>query len=86
MNVRAFVCYLSYPVNPNGSDLNMAGLCNQAGNVLAMMPHPERGMFWYHIPRYLHHHLSQKRRDDNLLAGPWQKLFESLRDYIKETY
>ncbi|MAQ63971.1 MAG: phosphoribosylformylglycinamidine synthase I [Actinobacteria bacterium] len=77
---------LSYPVNPNGSDLNMAGLCNQAGNVLAMMPHPERGMFWYHIPRYLHHHLSQKRRDDNLLAGPWQKLFESLRDYIKETY
>jgi len=28
--------------NPNGSLNNIAGLCNQAGNVLGMMPHPER--------------------------------------------
>ncbi|MBT4936967.1 phosphoribosylformylglycinamidine synthase I, partial [Candidatus Peregrinibacteria bacterium] len=32
-----------YPVNPNGSAKNIAGVCNIAGNVLAMMPHPERG-------------------------------------------
>lgn len=29
-------------VNPNGSCLNIAGICNKEGNVLGMMPHPER--------------------------------------------
>ncbi|URR34547.1 phosphoribosylformylglycinamidine synthase subunit PurQ [Thermosynechococcus sp. HN-54] len=28
--------------NPNGSLNNIAGICNAAGNVLGMMPHPER--------------------------------------------
>ncbi|MBN1755349.1 phosphoribosylformylglycinamidine synthase subunit PurQ [bacterium] len=28
--------------NPNGSLLNIAGICNEQGNVLGMMPHPER--------------------------------------------
>lgn len=31
-----------FPVNPNGSALNAAGITNPQGNVLAMMPHPER--------------------------------------------
>ncbi|MGB3769119.1 MAG: phosphoribosylformylglycinamidine synthase subunit PurQ [Phormidesmis sp.] len=28
--------------NPNGSINNIAGICNRAGNVLGLMPHPER--------------------------------------------
>lgn len=28
--------------NPNGSLANIAGVCNPAGNVLGLMPHPER--------------------------------------------
>jgi len=28
--------------NPNGSRSNIAGICNTEGNVLGMMPHPER--------------------------------------------
>ena len=28
--------------NPNGSTENIAGICNARGNVLGMMPHPER--------------------------------------------
>jgi phosphoribosylformylglycinamidine synthase len=28
--------------NPNGSVLNIAGICNEGGNVAGMMPHPER--------------------------------------------
>ncbi len=28
--------------NPNGSQNNIAGICNRAGNVVGMMPHPER--------------------------------------------
>ncbi|MCI1207311.1 MAG: phosphoribosylformylglycinamidine synthase subunit PurQ [Microbacteriaceae bacterium] len=27
--------------NPNGSDNDIAGVCNEAGNVVGMMPHPE---------------------------------------------
>lgn len=32
----------SEAANPNGSINNIAGICNRAGNVLGMMPHPER--------------------------------------------
>jgi phosphoribosylformylglycinamidine synthase len=28
--------------NPNGSVANIAGLCNEARNVVGLMPHPER--------------------------------------------
>ena len=31
-----------FPVNPNGSMYNIAALCNPKGNVMAIMPHPER--------------------------------------------
>jgi phosphoribosylformylglycinamidine synthase len=28
--------------NPNGSEYNIAGICNLDGTILGMMPHPER--------------------------------------------
>ena len=31
-----------FPINPNGSDYNLAAISNTSGNLLAMMPHPER--------------------------------------------
>jgi phosphoribosylformylglycinamidine synthase len=33
-----------YPINPNGSEGNVAALTNAAGNVLGLMPHPERNV------------------------------------------
>lgn len=30
-----------YPLNPNGSVADIAGICNRAGNVVGLMPHPE---------------------------------------------
>lgn len=30
--------------NPNGSTANIAGICNRAGNVAGLMPHPERAV------------------------------------------
>ena len=30
--------------NPNGSTANIAGICNEKGNVVGMMPHPERAV------------------------------------------
>lgn len=42
-----------YPANPNGSVLGIAGLCNPAGNVLGLMPHPEDHIFpWQHPRRH----------------------------------
>jgi phosphoribosylformylglycinamidine synthase len=34
-----------YPWNPNGSHGDAAGVCNPEGNVLGLMPHPERYAF-----------------------------------------
>jgi len=33
---------ISADANPNGSERNIAGIINEGGNVLGMMPHPER--------------------------------------------
>ncbi|MBI3988537.1 MAG: phosphoribosylformylglycinamidine synthase subunit PurQ [candidate division NC10 bacterium] len=33
---------ISQEANPNGSVMNIAGVCNRWGNVLGLMPHPER--------------------------------------------
>jgi phosphoribosylformylglycinamidine synthase len=33
---------ISADANPNGSERNIAGIINEHGNVLGMMPHPER--------------------------------------------
>jgi phosphoribosylformylglycinamidine synthase subunit PurQ / glutaminase len=30
--------------NPNGSEQDIAGVCNEAGNVLGLMPHPEHAV------------------------------------------
>ncbi len=42
-----------YPDNPNGSALDIAGICNEEGNVLGLMPHPENAVLdWqtYSLP------------------------------------
>ena len=31
-----------FPTNPNGSQNNIAAICNKEGNIMAIMPHPER--------------------------------------------
>jgi phosphoribosylformylglycinamidine synthase II/phosphoribosylformylglycinamidine synthase I len=43
---------VAYPGNPNGSPLNIAALCNVAGNVMGLMPHPEDHIFPWQHPRY----------------------------------
>ena len=41
-----------YPANPNGSVNNIAGICNGAGNVFALMPHPECSVKRVTYPRW----------------------------------
>jgi phosphoribosylformylglycinamidine synthase I len=62
-----------FPVNPNGSVHNIAGISNKKGNVLAMMPHPERATFGYQAKEGNHSEL--------LIAS---KIFASMRRYIEQ--
>jgi len=41
-----------YPDNPNGSLDGIAGICNPAGNVLGLMPHPEDHVYPLQHPRW----------------------------------
>ena len=41
-----------YPANPNGSVQNIAGVCNERGNVLGLMPHPEDHIVPWEHPRW----------------------------------
>ena len=41
-----------YPLNPNGSLADIAGICNPQGNVLGLMPHPEDHIVAYQHPRW----------------------------------
>jgi phosphoribosylformylglycinamidine synthase I len=41
-----------YPLNPNGSLADIAGVCNDKGNVLGLMPHPEDHIHQWQHPRF----------------------------------
>jgi phosphoribosylformylglycinamidine synthase I len=43
---------LPFPHNPNGAQLNVAGLCDETGRVFGLMPHPERHIDPTHHPRW----------------------------------
>lgn len=55
---------------PNQSALNAAGLINKAGNVLALMPHPERDAWNFN-------HLQRREGDDVLATSGGAVLFAS---------
>ena len=75
----------SFPVNPNGSVENIAGVSNRAGNVLAMMPHPERATWLRQVPEDLGDRWAKKRCDAIGRAermedeGPGRNFFAALR-------
>jgi phosphoribosylformylglycinamidine synthase I len=64
-----------YPWNPNGSISSIAGICNCAGNVFGMMPHPERAFFKYQ-------HSDWTREGLKSMVGDGRAIFESVIDYI----
>ena len=41
-----------YPHNPNGSERNIAGICDTSGRIFALMPHPERHVVRTQHPRW----------------------------------
>lgn len=66
-----------YPWNPNGSMEDIAGICNPEGNVLGLMPHPERVFNGYTDPDWT-------RKSNS--KGDGKLIFESAVRYIEENY
>lgn len=63
-----------YPANPNGSIASVAGLCDDTGRVLGLMPHPERFIDPTHHPRWT--------RGEFRDPGDGLKIFENAVQYF----
>ncbi len=68
-----------YPWNPNGSFDDIAGICNPQGNVLGLMPHPERVFHPYTNPDWTKNEARKER-------GDGKSLFESALRYLEENF
>jgi len=51
-----------WPVNPNGAWDNAAAMTNVAGNVIAIMPHPERANWIWQVPPDVGGEWSERKR------------------------
>ena len=66
--------HVPHPFNPNGSDENIAGICDQSGRVFGLMPHPER-----FIDRTQHPRWTRLPKD---LPADGLKIFENAVSYF----
>ena len=71
-----------FPDNPNGSVFAAAAVCNPAGNVLALMPHPERASWWWQHPPHRRPAGFTARPDRLTLPAPAHAIFRSLATTI----
>ena len=65
-----------FPFNPNGSDLDIAALTNKKGNILAMMPHPERAYYFFHKPDWQNKAMKSEYADG-------YKIFKNASEYFR---
>ncbi|MDD5409405.1 MAG: phosphoribosylformylglycinamidine synthase I [Candidatus Omnitrophica bacterium] len=65
-----------YPDNPNGSIKNIAGITDETGRILGLMPHPERHIYAGSHPR--NWELKSKHEGDGL------QIFRNGVEYVKE--
>jgi phosphoribosylformylglycinamidine synthase len=65
-----------YPINPNGSEADVAGICDASGRVLGLMPHPERHVLPTQHPRWTREGLAEE--------GDGLRLFRNAVQYFTE--
>lgn len=61
---------LPFPINPNGADANVAGVCDASGRVFGLMPHPERHTDPTHHPYWT-------RRSEQPAEGDGMTIFRN---------
>jgi phosphoribosylformylglycinamidine synthase len=75
-----------FPDNPNGSMAAVAGVTNSGGNVLALMPHPERASWLHQVPRQAGGFWGRRRalagKEALFGPGPGRGFFISLRQAL----
>ena len=75
----------SFPTNPNGAIYNIAAICNKKGNVMAIMPHPERASFIRQLPDFAD---LKNKFAGSITAmeqpAPAKHIFDSMKKYIEE--
>lgn len=72
--------YASYPWNPNGSVDNIAGICDPRGNILGLMPHPERAFY-----AFLDSEWSRRAKEGEEGRGAYgdgKAIFEAVLNYL----
>lgn len=71
-----------YPFNPNGSELNCAGMTDKTGQIFGLMPHPEAYLSLYNHPNWG----QIKRQHLNISEeGEGLKVFKNIVEYIEST-
>ena len=65
-----------YVKNPNGSIDDIAGICDETGKVLGMMPHPERNLFGINAPYSAYGKVSEE--------GEGFQMFRNAFEYFKK--
>jgi phosphoribosylformylglycinamidine synthase len=73
----------SFPANPNGSEADIAGICDSTGRVFGMMPHPERFLHFTHHPNWTRAKASALREGRTLPdEGEGLKIFQNAVSYF----
>ncbi len=76
--------YQNLPPNPNGSLEDVAGILDESGRLIGMMPHPERAIDFTHLPNWPLLKEKLKREGKPLPAeGPGMKIFRNAVEYFK---
>jgi len=83
--VKAEMCqYQNLEPNPNGSKDNIAAISDESGRILGMMPHPERAIFFHHLPNWSWLKEKYERLGKKVPEfGPGLKIFENGVSYFK---
>ncbi len=68
-----------FPVNPNGAMYNIAAISNPKGNVLAIMPHPERASFRRQLVEKGYSSFEEAESLTNAI-----KIFQGMKKYIDD--
>lgn len=66
-----------YPVNPNGSTEDIAGICDETGRIFGLMPHPERHFIFEQHPHWT-------RIKTRTKFGDGEKIFRNGVEYAKK--
>jgi phosphoribosylformylglycinamidine synthase len=74
----------AYPDNPNGSILDIAGICDPSGRIFGLMPHPEAYNHWTNHPNWSRERELIKRGKRKKPDGvtPGLKIFKNAVDYF----